>query len=395
MVWKIAGVRQLAIASAASQIADWSGRLVLTILIFDRLELAWAVGLVGAMFFIAWLGPGQKLASQVSGLGTSGVMMRTEVVRATMFALLVLPVVPLNVGVLAVVVLVASLADPVFEINRASLSVEVSGEDYGSAIKLLTAINQVAQLAGFAAGGAILAAGGERVAFFAIAVLFTISGLALSAINSEELSADSRGGGSLAAAKEFFSNDRLSLVTLATTLLIVSAAMAVEAIAAVYGSELALSESGVGLIAAALPAATFVGVVGIRTKIAPRSMFALSLSATAVASAVAVALFGSASGLLGAAAGYAAVGLALVMSIAGNVVVGTRIPAESRGAVFGVIQGVLYSTMAASAALGGLVAELVGAKATNISAGVVMLASAVGGLIALRSVAPEEDELPV
>lgn len=395
MVWKIAGVRQLAIASAASQIADWSGRLVLTILIFDRLELAWAVGLVGAMFFIAWLGPGQKLASQVSGLGTSGVMMRTEVVRATMFALLVLPVVPLNVGVLAVVVLVASLADPVFEINRASLSVEVSGEDYGSAIKLLTAINQVAQLAGFAAGGAILAAGGERVAFFAIAVLFTISGLALSAINSEELSADSRGGGSLAAAKEFFSNDRLSLVTLATTLLIVSAAMAVEAIAAVYGSELALSESGIGLIAAALPAATFVGVVGIRTKIAPRSMFALSLSATAVASAVAVALFGSASGLLGAAAGYAAVGLALVMSIAGNVVVGTRIPAESRGAVFGVIQGVLYSTMAASAALGGLVAELVGAKATNISAGVVMLASAVGGLIALRSVAPEEDELPV
>ena len=94
-----------------------------------------------------------------------------------------------------------------------------------------------------------------------------------------------------------------------------------------------------------------------------------------------------------AATGYAAIGLALVVSIAGNVVVGGRIPAESRGPVFGVIQGVLYSTMAAAAATGGLVAEFAGAKATSIGAAAVMFVAAIGSLAALRLAisSPEED----
>lgn len=393
MVLKKAGVRRLAFAQSASQVADWAGRLAMAILVFDRLNLAWAVGVVGSMFFVAWLGPGQRLASMLSSLGSRGSMVSVETVRCAVFLAIAFPGIPLNAWTLGIVVLIASFADPVFEINRAALAVEVAAEDYGPAVKLLAAVNQIAQLVGYAAGGLLLAVSSERVAFLAIGFLFGLSGLALSQIEVERRSVDGEVEGSLSAARKFFAADRLSLVAMLAALGVIGSAMVVEAVAAVYGAELGLSESGVGLVAAALPAATFVGVAGLKTKATPVKILGWSLAVVVASSVVALVLFSGGGSLWAAVGAYAAIGFALVLSIAGNVVVGSRIPAENRAPVFGVVQGVLYSTMAAAAAAGGFVAQFAGARSTNIAAALLMLGAGVAGLLYLRFGAIDEDEL--
>ncbi len=385
--------RKLIAASIASQLGDWAARLALSLLVFERTGDAKAVGLVATVLVLPWLGPGQWLATQGDRLDRRRLLMACDMVRGAVFV--TIGFFELSLPVLIVLVAVAATVDPVFEANRSALVLDlVPAEEYPAAVQVSNAINQSAQLVGFATGGALAAIVSPSGALALNGATFLLSALLISRIQARTESQRSETSPSLRQAWNFLANDRLSLIAVAATFVTVACAMAVESQAVVYGTDVVgLGKAATGLLAAVVPAATLLSIMDLSTDGDDHDILEQGLILAFIAAVPAALLLGAGYNEASAFLGYAFVGLIFTFATAANIAVGRRIPSDIRAGTFGVLQALVFLATSLGAALGGFGADSLGSKETAAVAMLVTAASALVAITLLRARLVEQREL--
>src|SRR5687768_6685215 len=170
---RIRHFRRLWLADMVSLLGDWAARLALSVLVLERTgSPAWAAA-VTAVSLAGFVGIGQVLATLADRFGRISVMLVADLVRAAMFAAMLLD---LPVGALLILAFLAGLATPPFEAARsAALPDLVPERRYGDALALSGVSVQGAMVAGNALGGLLLVLLGARGALAVNAASFLVS----------------------------------------------------------------------------------------------------------------------------------------------------------------------------------------------------------------------------
>ena len=173
-VFAVAEFRALWLAQVLSVVGDQLARVAVTLLVYDRTHSA----LLAAVTFAASVVPtfvgGVFLSGLADMLPRRLVMITCDLARAALVAGMTIPGVPLALLVILLFA-VTMLGTPFTSARAASFSDILPGDQFvvGNAIALTT--YQVAQVAGFAAGGAIAGFFGIRTSLVADAATFAAS----------------------------------------------------------------------------------------------------------------------------------------------------------------------------------------------------------------------------
>jgi MFS family permease len=162
------------LAELQSVLGDQLARVALTVLVFERTQSAAWPALTYALTFLPDLVSGPLLGGLADRFPRRGVMVGADLVRMALVAVMAISGVPLPV--LIVLLVVVQLASAPFNSAQAATTPTVLPDDlYDVGQSLLKTTNQVGQLAGFAAGGAIVAGFGPGRGLAIDAATFAIS----------------------------------------------------------------------------------------------------------------------------------------------------------------------------------------------------------------------------
>ena len=355
--------RALWAAEVLSVVGDQLARVALAVLVFGRTGSAAAAALVYALTFLPALLGGVLLAGLADRYRRRQVMIVSDLARAGLVALMAIPGLPL--GVLgALLVLVVLLGAPHTAAQGALLPAVLPGERYerGLAVRQISA--QIAQLAGFAAGGTMVAALGAEPVLLIDAVTFLGSVVLLRCGVADRprpvaaVPAGARGPGlrGVAAAVGGIVADprRRVLVLLAW---LVGCYVVPEALAAPYAQQVGAGPAAVGLLMAADPLGSVLGA-WLFVRLVPPAVrdrligvlavcAGLPLLATALQPTVPVAL------VLWGLSGMASTAY-LLQAQAGFV---RATPDHGRGQAIGVAASGLIAAQGVAVLAGGLVAD--------------------------------------
>ena len=263
-VLRVREFRTLWLADAQSSIGDQVGRVALSVLVFERTSSAILTAVTYALTFLPAIIGGALLSVLADRLPRRRVMVVCDVARGLLFGGMALPGAPLLV--LCVLLVLATLFEAPFSAAQSAMLPSVLTEHdqfvVGTGLKSIT--YQVAQLAGFAAGGALIALIGTRLGLAVNAVSFAISGVMLMigvrarpAAQAPEEEGERRGWSMTAGARVIFTSPKLrALVGLSW---LAGIYVVPEAVAAPYASKLAGGTTAVGLLMAAQPLGTALG----------------------------------------------------------------------------------------------------------------------------------------
>jgi MFS family permease len=166
--------RALWLAETQSGFGDQLARVALTVLVFDRTKSASLTALTYALTFLPALLGGALLSGLADRKARRSVMIWCDLLRAVLIALMALPGMP--VPLIAALLVLAVLAGSPFTAAQTALLPDVlDDEKYVVATALRTLSNQLAQLAGFAGGGLVIAAIGPHVGLAVDAATFVVS----------------------------------------------------------------------------------------------------------------------------------------------------------------------------------------------------------------------------
>ncbi|MDN3242945.1 MFS transporter [Glycomyces tritici] len=255
-VFAVGEFRVLWIAQTQSRIGDQFARVALALLIFERTSSAVLTALVYASTYLPPLLTAPLLAGLADRYSRRTVMWAVELLRAALIGIMAIPAVPLPA--LAVLVVAASCFDPLFSAARiATLPKVLPGGRYQVGMSISSSTDGIAQIAGFALGGIVVAATGSPHLVLAIdAVSFLVSaallrwGLRPHLPASESDGAASRAGGFALAGIRLVAGDR-RLMGLAALVWLFGLFVVPEAMAAPYAAELGRGEAAVGVLMAA------------------------------------------------------------------------------------------------------------------------------------------------
>jgi predicted MFS family arabinose efflux permease len=168
--------RALWTAQLLSVVGDQLARVAVTLLVYDRTRSP----LLAAVTFAASVVPvflgGIALAGLADRLPRRRVMIACDIARLALVAAMIVPGLP--VAALVVLLFAITLLGPPFTSARAGIYVDVlAGDRYVLGTAITTTTYQAAQVAGFAAGGALVALAGIRTALLADAVTYAASAL--------------------------------------------------------------------------------------------------------------------------------------------------------------------------------------------------------------------------
>ncbi|MDQ4119202.1 MAG: MFS transporter, partial [Actinomycetota bacterium] len=194
-VFRVAEFRALWSAEVLSVAGDQLARLALTVVVLQRTgSPAWSAA-VYALTFLPALAGGILLGPLADRFPRRSVMVAADLVRAAMVAVMALPGVPL--WVLAALVVLVVLAGAPHTAAQGALLPDVLDGDLlqcGFAVRQIT--GQVAQVAGFAAGGLVVAVLDPSAALLIDALTFGVSALLVGTlVRRGEPSAARSGGG--------------------------------------------------------------------------------------------------------------------------------------------------------------------------------------------------------
>ena len=377
--------RTLWAADMISLLGDWAGRLALTFLVLDRTgSPAWAAA-VTAVSLAGFVGIGQVLATLADRFGRVGVMLVADLVRAAMFAAMLLE---LPVGALLVLAFLAGLATPPFEAARAAALPDLVPEHrYGDALALSGVSLQGAMVGGNVLGGLLLLLLGARGALAVNAATFLLSAVLIVRLRHSPAAAPgahSEGiGGSLRAGAANLFRDRM--VRRAMVIIVFTSAFGTvdEALVVPYAASVGLPDGLVGLLAAAVPVGTIIGTVLVARSSDHHSLLRSAAMCATVTAAAAVPLFWFEVGGAGAFLAFLISGGMFAVSIPTNIVIGTRLQRGTRASAMGIAVGVLFGSQALGAAVGGVVASIVGPP--RAIAGALALAAGCGAWAAVTT----------
>jgi MFS family permease len=157
-----------------SYLGDQLGAVAIAALVFGRTGSGFLTAIAYAAAWLPGVLGGPVLATFADRLPRRRVMIACDVARAGLVALLALPGMP--VGVAIALLYAAHLWSAPFVAARAAMLPEIlSGEAYITGNGLANVTFQVCQVAGFAAGGIMVALTGPAVALLANAATFAVS----------------------------------------------------------------------------------------------------------------------------------------------------------------------------------------------------------------------------
>lgn len=370
--------RSLWAADMISLLGDWAGRLALAVLVLDQTgSPAWAAA-VTAVSLAGFVGIGQVLATLADRFGRISVMLVADLVRAAMFAAMLID---LPVGALLVLAFIAGLATPPFEAARsAALPDLVPEKRYGDALALSGVSVQGAMVGGNALGGVLLLLLGARGALAVNACSFLVSAAIILQLRSSAAAVS--GGplhtvrGSLREGAANLFGDRMVRRALIIIVLTGTLGTVDEALVVPYADHIGLPDGYLGLLAAAIPVGTLIGTAVIARSTDHHALLRSAALCAAITAAAAAPLYWFEVGGPGAFLAFMISGGMFAVSIPTNVVIGTRLRRGTRASAMGIAVGILMGSQAAGAAAGGLVASMIGSPRTI--AGALALAALFG-----------------
>jgi hypothetical protein len=376
-------------AETQSVIGDQVARVALSVLIYQQTGSTAETALTYALTFLPAIAGGTLLSGLADRYSRRLVMIGCDILRCALLAAMALPGLP--VGALFALLVLAVFLGPAFTSAEVSMIADLlDGERYRVATGLRMMTNQIAQVAGFAVGGAVVAVVHAHWALVLDAITYACSALVIAFALPTRKRAAIRSGhadvdhplGSVpdrdrvsfsTCMRELFGNAHLRALVILSWL----AAFFVvpEGLAAPYAHAIGDSPAAVGYLLAAIPLGSVAGAY-LLLRALPPAMRTWAL------------------GPLALLAGLPLVGCAFEPAVAWSMLlwfasgvfsayqldVMTRIvnltPAMRRGRVVGVLGASLLGAQGVGLIVFGVVADLLSAGPT------IALAGAVGSLCA-------------
>lgn len=382
-VFAVAEFRVLWVAQVLSLVGDQLARVALAVLVFTRTSSPFLTGLVYALSFLPALLGGPLLGGLADRIPHRELMIRCDVGRAALVAMLAVPHMPF--ALLCAVLVCAELLTAPFGAARAALLPEVFPDDryvVASAVGNIT--TQGAQVFGFAAGGGLALLIGPSATLLVDAATFGVSALLLRAFlvarpaATAQLVRSAPWRSATAGMRMLVRDRRLRLLVGFGWLC--GAYVVPEGLAAPYAHSLGAGPGSVGLLMAAQPAGAVLGAVILARCVPPagRTRWMGPLAVLSCAPLVGCALQPALSVTLTL---WVISGIGTAYQLAANAAFMLAVPAPSRGQAFGLVQSSIV-------AIQGLAILLAGAGASHIApSAVVALAGGLGSVAAVGLVA--------
>lgn len=357
---RVPACRSLFAAQAVSGVGDWAGRLALAALVFDRSDSAWWTAAVTIASLVPWLGPGQLLATLADRAGRVTVMVAADLVRAFVFALMI---VPQPTWTLLVLAFAAGLCVPPFVGARSSALVEVTPRDrYADALALYGALTQAEVMIGYAVGGLVIAVAGADIALAANAASFAISAAFLLPLRrspaATPVPAPELGIAGVRSGIRVWRTDPVSTRALALFAGVSTFMVLPEALVVPFADQVDVPSRAVGVLAALIAVGSLAAVLLAPRADDHRALLRSAAARAAALSAGAFVLFALGARPVTAALAYAVTGAVDAIAVPTNQVVGERLPATGRAAAMAVAGGVQYASQAVSVTVFGAVAAM-------------------------------------
>ncbi len=266
-VFRVAEFRAMWTAQAQSRAGDQLARVALALLVYDRTSSATLTALVYALTFLPPLLTAPLLAGLADRYSRRTVMVVIDLCCAALVALMALPGLPLPV--VAVLLVAMTCPQPLFAAARnATLPTVLTGERFPVGMSIVSTTDYVAQIAGFAGGGVLVALlGGPHTALLVDAATFLVSAAlvrrGVGPHRPSERPAHATGSGlSALAGISVVIRDR-RLLGLAGLVWLFAFFIAPEALAAPYAHQIGAGPGLVGVLMAAGLVGAIIGTLAI------------------------------------------------------------------------------------------------------------------------------------
>jgi MFS family permease len=367
------------------------------VLVYQRTASPLLSAMTFALGHLPWLLGGPFLSALADRLPRHRVLITADVTRAALLGLMSIPGTPL--WVLLALLFLVSLCAPPFESARSALMADVlDGDRYAVATSLTNISLQLAQVVGFLAAGALVAALSPSAALLIDGVTFLVSAAWLArGLQRRPAPAAEAGEGPRSLWQD--TGDGLRLIGRSPRLLAIMGvlwvatlfATASEGVAAPLVDELGSRSTAIGVLLAAHPLGVTIGGLVIARLIAPDRrerlvvpLVVLSLAPILAAGVVALSAEPGASTFALVIGLLFVSGLGTSWLIPLNVSFVQAVPSAYRGRAFGVAVSGIYGVQAIGALLAGLGAEGVSASGVLALSGGIGLIAVTPALIAYR-----------
>jgi MFS family permease len=349
--------RAIWLAELASIAGDQFARVALTVLVYQRTGSALLTALTYAATYLPWLVGGLVLSDLADRYPRRDVMITADVARMGLVAAMAVPGVPLWAMILLLFAVTTFNAP--FQGARSALRASIlPGDRYALGLAVSQVTRQAGIIGGFVAGGVIVANVGVRQALLADAATFACSALLLTRVARHPVPASirrSRLAEIAAGVGLVFGDPRLRTLMLLGWL---GAFYTLpEALAVPYAAHLGRGAVAAGLIFAAGPLGSAIGMAAYARGVSPVGRLRWMGPLAVVACLVPAVCF-AAPGLTISLAIFAVSGLAAAYQVAANAAFVQLCPEARRGQAYGLAnaglmigQGVIYVLAGAAAML--------------------------------------------
>ena len=357
----VAEFRAIFIADIVSMLGNVVAAVALTVLVYQQTRSPALAASVMALSFVPYLVGGVLLGAAVDRLPPRTVLVACDLASAALIGCMVIPGMPLPA--LLVLLFVTGLLAPVYQGVRSALLPELlpPGPRYVLGRALLRMVAQSAQIAGYGAGGLLLAVLPPRGALLADALSFAVSALLVRLGTTRRPARATRLGSmtrdSLAGLRRVLAHPPTRRI-LMFTWLVPACAVAPEALAAPYATYIGQPARAAGFLLMGIPIGTVAADV-IAARLLPARLQRRIIVPAALLTFATLAAFAATPGLI------LAIGLLVVAGL-GNawapgidgLLVGTA-PPELRNRALGVSSAGLMFTQGAGFALWGIVGQFI------------------------------------
>lgn len=379
-VFRVGEFQALWWAQVLSIMGDQLARVALTLLIFARTHSAALTALTYALTFLPDLLGGPLLSGLADRYPRRSLMVVTDIARAVLVGLMALPGVPLAV-VCVLLVIVQFLASPFNAARGAVLPAILEGDLFVAGQAVVNITYQIGQMGGYVAGGALVAFTGSHTALAIDAATFLASaalvrfGLAHRPAPVGEHTTSRTTLASLRSGATLVWRNR-SLRALVALACVAGFYIMAEGLSVPYAKELGGGAITAGLLFAANPAGTVIGMT-VLTRLVPPDRRLRLLGPLAVLSCGVLVLCAFRPDLSGTLVIWGISGAATSFQTVAAAAFVRAVPDSGRGQAF----GLAASSLRVSQGLGVVVAG--GLAQVWLPSSVVALAGAVGAAVAV------------
>ena len=370
-VFAVHEFRALWFAQLWSVVGDQFARVALAVLVFARTGSPGWTALTYALAYVPGIVGGPLLGGLADRFPRRRVMITADVARAALVAGMAMPGMPL-VLVGGLFVVVQLLAAPFNSARAATLPLILEGDRYYVASSVSNMTYQLGQLLGFAAGGLLVAGVDPAGALLLDAGTFVVSAAVIvggvkARPEPERVGvAGQSWGRQLGEGAHLVSRDR-KLRALMGLMCVSAIPVAAEGLAVPYAADLHAGPTAVGLLLAAQPAGSVVGMVLIR-RFSPTRRLRL-MRPLAVASCGLFIVCAVQPGIAATIGLWTLAGAAAAYFVVANAAFVERVPDSQRGQAYGLASALLRASQGIAVLAAGAVAELLPSSVAIAAAG--------------------------